>query len=149
MSDGKGWHVFRAKGKIFQLDEILDRHSRNMIERTYRPASEDYPFIPWPIRIWRYLGYCLANKTNDSIRVIVNLLQGQSGGGRMGSRLRTLISSSTQTSSRPGDARYSRRSFNLGIGTWGAFSVRRGLISFQLREIILSSLPKHLLRVAS
>jgi len=61
----------------------------------------------------------------------------------------TLMSKSSQTSSKPGDARYSKRSLKRGMGLWGAFSVRSALMYFQLQSAILSFWPKHLSKVAS
>lgn len=52
-------------------------------------------------------------------------------------------------SSNPGFAKYSRRSLSLGIGSWGSFRVRNVLRYSQSQSTIFSSLPKHLLSVAS
>jgi hypothetical protein len=62
---------------------------------------------------------------------------------------RTLISSSTQISSNPGDVRYASRSNNRGIGCAGSLSVRKVERYSQSQSIIFSLTPKQRLRSGS
>lgn len=62
---------------------------------------------------------------------------------------RTFMSKRSQTFSCPGDAKYSSKSWNLGIGSCGAASVRCWLMYSHVQFTIFSSLPKHRLSVAS
>lgn len=64
-------------------------------------------------------------------------------------RLDTLISNNNQMPSRPGEAKYSSKSSNRGIGTWGTWRVRRLFKNSQLQSIIFRSFPKHRFNVAS
>lgn len=59
------------------------------------------------------------------------------------------MSSKSQMSLSPGEAKYPNKSFSLGNRSWGAFSVLCWLRKSHLQSMIFWSLPKHLLSVAS
>lgn len=151
MGNGVRWEIGAAEGEIFELKEVglvRENHAIEMEEHTAQHprtsrlfqslrglgATED---MAWAMRRMRVSGSLSSCKRSVPRPWRREDLYG------------AFMSRRTHISSRPGFARYSKRSVNRGIGSWGSRSVRSGAMCFQSQSMIFSSLPKHRFRVAS
>jgi hypothetical protein len=109
--------------------------------------------MPGPLQSWDGMNG-LGDALQDGPGIIVHLVFSCQYKALMpisfiDGRILTLISSKTQTSSTPGEARYSSRSLNRGILSCGSRRVRKTLSSSQSDSLIFLLTPKHRLVVAS
>ena len=97
---GEGGEVFGAKREVFD-----------------GPAAEDQALIPWFQRVWGYGSNGFCDEAHDVVGVIIELASLLEAARIEVYGVATFISNSNQTFSKPGEAKNSSRSFNLGIAS--------------------------------
>ena len=125
-----------------RLTSCIGQDGRRSKEKrnTYCPTAKDNSLIPGFKRIWRDRVNGFGNQTHHIVGIVVKLAFHQIGEhGCL--RMPTFMSSNSHSSSRPGEARYSNKSRNRGIGSCGSLRVRSVLRYSQSHATILSSLP--------
>ena len=80
-------------------------------------GAEDQALIPWFPRVWGYGSNGLCDEAHDVVGVIIELASLLEAARIEVYGVVTFMSNSNQTFSNPGEAKYSSRSFNLGIAS--------------------------------
>lgn len=117
----------------------------------YRPAAQDDALMPWSLPRRHGLDG-LRDAAHDGGWVVVQLgpsVENNVHSMRIHLVVRTLMSSNSQISSSPGEARYSSTSTSRGMRSCGSLSVRSVLRYAQSQSITYLLTPKHRFSVAS